>query len=68
MMQLRFEEFFFLLRGYPRMTGNMGSFSTLMFYDDVHETYVVMNFGSNGHQQKAIKDLISLVQTLMRIK
>ena len=68
MMQLRFEEFFFLLRGYPRMTGNMGSFSTLMFYDDVHETYVVMNFGSTGHKQKAVQDLISIVQPLVRIK
>jgi D-alanyl-D-alanine carboxypeptidase len=68
MMQLRFEEFFFLLRGYPRMTGNMGSLSTLMFYDDVHETYVVMNFGSNGHTRKAIQNLISMVQTLMRMK
>jgi D-alanyl-D-alanine carboxypeptidase len=68
MMQLRFEEFFFLLRGYPRMTGNMGSISTLMFYDDVHETYIIMNFGSNGHKEKAIQDLISMVETLMRIK
>jgi D-alanyl-D-alanine carboxypeptidase len=67
-MQLRFEEFFFLLRGYPRMTGNMGSLSTLMFYDNVHETYVVMNFGSNKHQQQSVNDLISIVQTLMRIK
>ena len=67
-MQLRFEEFFFLLRGYPRMTGNMGSISTLMFYDDVHDTFVVMNFGSSTHQQKSIKDLISIVQTLFRIK
>jgi hypothetical protein len=50
------------------MTGNMGSFSTLMFYDDVHETYVVMNFGSTGHKQKAVQDLISIVQTLVRIK
>ena len=67
-MQLRFEEFFFLLRGYPRMTGNMGSISTLMFYDDVHDTFVVMNFGSSTHQQKSIKDLISIVQTLFRTK
>ncbi len=67
-MQLRFEEFFFLLRGYPRMTGNMGSLSTLMFYDDVHDTYIVMNFGSNKHNEKSIKDLISIIQTVIRIK
>jgi hypothetical protein len=50
------------------MTGNMGSISTLMFYDDAHDTFVVINFGSATHQQKSIKDLISIVQTLMRIK
>jgi D-alanyl-D-alanine carboxypeptidase len=68
MMQLRFEEFSSLLGGYPRMTGNMGTISTLMFYDDVDETYVVMNFGSNVHIEKAVEDLIGIVQILASIK
>lgn len=68
MMQFRFEEYFFLLKGYPRMTGHMGILSTFMFYDDVHDAYVIVNFGSDAHIQKSVQNIIKIVGTLDRIR
>lgn len=68
MMQFRFEEYFFLLKGYPRMTGHMGILSTFMFYDDVHDAYVIINFGSDAHMQKSVQNIIKIVGTLDRIR
>lgn len=68
LMQYRFEEFFFLLKGYPRLTGHMGIISTHMFYDKVHDAYIIMNYGSDAHMEKSVRNIISIVGILNRIK
>lgn len=47
MMTLHFEEFFFLMRGFPRCTGHIGITATHLFYDPDHDLTIVLNFGSN---------------------
>lgn len=68
LMQYRFEEFFFLLKGYPRMTGHIGVISTHMFYDEVHDAYVIMNYGSDAHMEKSVRNIISILGILNRVK
>ena len=46
MMEIRFEELFFLLRGLPRPKGHIGITATHMFFDPVTESYINMNFGA----------------------
>lgn len=67
MMQFRFEEFFPLLKGYPRMTGHMGVLSVQMFYDATNDLYLICNFGSDAHMQKSVQLIIQIVGTLKRI-
>ena len=66
-MQLRFEELFFLLKGYPRITGNTCSLSTHMYYDDVHDAYIIANFESDADMGKSIRTIISIVSLLNRL-
>jgi D-alanyl-D-alanine carboxypeptidase len=68
LMQLRFEEFFPLLAGYPRMTGHIGVLSTFLFYDAVKDAVVVMNYGSNAHMETGFRNLIQIEGTLARIR
>ncbi len=68
LMQLRFEEFFPLLSGYPRMTGHIGVLSTFMFYDAVHDAVVVMNYGSDAHMETGFRNLIQIEGMLARIR
>lgn len=68
LMQYRFEEFFFLLKGYPRMTGHIGVLSTHMFYDEVHDAYIIINYGSDAHMEKSVRNIISIIGILNRIK
>lgn len=68
LMQYRFEEFFFMLKGYPRMTGHMGILSTQMFYDEIHDAYIIMNYGSDAHMEKSVRNIISIVGILNRVK
>ena len=67
MMELHFNEFFFLLRGLPHMTGHIGITSTHMFYDDVNDVHYIMNFGSDKRMVESFKTLIKIVQ-LLKIK
>lgn len=68
MMQLRFEEFFFLLKGMPRMNGHIGVLSTHMMYDPTNDTYIIANFGSTEFMEKSFQLLIKLNSVLTRIK
>jgi len=45
-MEIHFEEFFFLLRGLPRVTGHIGILATHLFHDPASDTYIVMNFAA----------------------
>lgn len=68
MMEIHFEEFFFLLRGLPRVKGHIGILSTHMFYDHTTDTYIIMNFGSSEQMTQSFKALIEIVTRLKRIE
>jgi D-alanyl-D-alanine carboxypeptidase len=68
MMEIHFEDFFFLLRGLPRVTGHIGILSTHMFYDKTTETYINMNFGSTSFMTTSFKTLIEIMNNIKRIK
>jgi D-alanyl-D-alanine carboxypeptidase len=67
-MEIKFEEFFPLLRGMPRVVGHIGVLSTHMFYDRETGTQVIMNFGSDAKMVDSFKALIEVINTLKRIK
>jgi D-alanyl-D-alanine carboxypeptidase len=64
MMELHFNEFFFLLKGMPKLKGHIGITATHMFYDDVNDVHYIMNFGSDKRMVESFKTLIKIVQTL----
>ncbi len=47
LMSIHFNEFFFLMRHFPRCTGHIGITATHLFYDPDHDLTIVLNFGSN---------------------
>jgi len=61
MMQIRFEEFFFLMRNYPRLVGHIGVLSTHAYYDAENDVYYVLNFGSTKNMTKSFTFLSQLV-------
>ena len=64
MMELHFNEFFFLLIGMPLLKGHIGITSTHMFYDNVNDVHFIMNFGSDKRMVESFRTLIKIVQTL----
>lgn len=67
MMEIRFQEFFFLLGSLPKVTGHIGILATHLFYDPVKDAYIIMNFGSNTHMVDSFKALIEIESVLQRI-
>ncbi|MDQ6421511.1 serine hydrolase [Paenibacillus sp. LHD-117] len=68
MMETRFEQFFFLLRGLPRLKGHIGVLSTHFFYDPNTDTHIIMNFGSDADMVPSFKALIRIVNELRNYK
>lgn len=68
MMELRFGEFFFLLRGLPRLRGHIGVLATHMFYDPEADAHIVMNFGSTHAMVRSFKALIEIVGALRKLR
>jgi D-alanyl-D-alanine carboxypeptidase len=68
MMQIRFEEFFFLMRNFPRLIGHIGILSTHCFYDPKNDIHFIMNFGSNDKMTQSFVFLSNLVGTLKKEK
>ncbi len=64
LMELHFNEFFFLLRGMPNVKGHIGITATHMFYDDVKDIHYIMNFGSDKRMVESFRTLIKIVQIL----
>ena len=64
MMELHFNEFFFLLRGLPNMKGHIGITATHMFYDEVNDVHYTMNLGSDKRMVESFRLLIKIVQIL----
>ena len=66
LMELRFDEFFFLLRGMPRPTGHIGVLATHMFYDARNDAHIAMNFHSTREMVRSFKTLIVIERLLTR--
>jgi D-alanyl-D-alanine carboxypeptidase len=64
MMQLHFEEFFFLFKGLPRMIGHLGVTGVHAWIDPQTKTSIVMNVGNMGHMAKSFQTLITVVQLI----
>lgn len=65
-MEVRFEQFFFLLRGLPRLKGHIGVLATHLFWDPATDTHIVLNFGSEGAMVQSFKTLIPIVSELRK--
>lgn len=68
MMEIRFSDFFFLLRGLPRVYGHIGVLATHLFHDPINEAHIIMNFGSTSRMVNSFYALIQIEQTLQRIR
>jgi len=66
MMELRFEGFFFLIRGLPKPRGHIGILSTHLFYDIENDLHIVMNFGSDKRMVESFKALVIVEQQIKR--
>lgn len=64
MMEVRFEEFFFLLRGLPRLYGHIGVVATHAWYEPLSETTVVLNMGDSRQMVASFRLLIEVMQIL----
>lgn len=62
MMQLRFEQFFFLLKHLPRLQGHLGFTGVHAWYDPQTKSSFVMNVGNNKDMVRSFKLLIGIVQ------
>jgi D-alanyl-D-alanine carboxypeptidase len=66
MMQLRFEQFFFLLKHLPRLQGHLGVTGVHAWYDPRNQATFVMNVGNERDMVKSFKLLISILQIVQR--
>lgn len=66
MMELRLNEFFFLLPKSPRPLGHSGMLSTHMYYDRGHDLHMVVNLGSNQLMGQGIRVLIDIARAANR--
>lgn len=64
LMQLHFEEFFFLFKGLPRMIGHLGVTGVHAWIDPQTKTSIVMNVGNMGQMAKSFQTLITVVQLI----
>lgn len=65
-MEVRFGEFFFPFRSLPRLVGHIGILAAHAFYDPVHDTTVVLNFGSTKQMGTSFRVLTMIEQHLAR--
>jgi D-alanyl-D-alanine carboxypeptidase len=66
MMQVRFEEFFFLLKGLPRLHGHLGVTGVHAWYDPKTKATFALNVGNTKDMATSFKILISIMQILNR--
>jgi len=66
MMQIRFEELFFLMRNFPRLIGHIGILSTHSFYDQENDIHYILNFGTSDKMTQSFVFLSNLVGILKK--
>lgn len=64
MMQVRFEEFFFLLKDLPRLQGHLGVTGVHAWYDPKTQASFVLNVGNTKDVSDSFKLLIQIIQIL----
>jgi len=67
MMELHFQEFFFLLGRLPRLRSHSGILATHLYYDPVHTAHIVMNLSDDRRMVESVMALIEIEQLLMRM-
>lgn len=68
MMQVRFEEFFFLLKGLPKLQGHLGVTGVHAWFDPVSKNALVLNVGNTKYMSLSFRLLISIVQVIQKIR
>lgn len=68
MMELRFEKFFFLLKGLPRYYGHSGILGVHAWIEPQSGNIIIMNVSSMKKMVSSFRVLISIVQTLHKRK
>ncbi len=66
MMQLHFNEFFFLMRGFPKLVGHIGVLSTHCFYDQENDIHYIINCGSTKNMTTSfvfLSNMVGLIKT-----
>jgi D-alanyl-D-alanine carboxypeptidase len=66
MMQVRFEEFFFLLKNLPRLQGHLGVTGVHAWYDPITKATYVLNMGNSKDMTLSFKTLIQILQLVNR--
>ncbi|MGB4589631.1 MAG: serine hydrolase domain-containing protein [Clostridiaceae bacterium] len=66
MMQIHFEEFFFLLKSLPRLQGHLGVTGVHAWYDPATKSSFVLNVGNTKDMTKSFKLLIKILQLVQR--
>jgi len=64
MMQVRFGEFFFLLKGLPKLQGHLGVTGVHAWYDPGTKATIAMNVGNTKDMAMSFRLLISIVQII----
>lgn len=64
MMQVRFRDFFFLLRGLPQLQGHWGASGVHACYNATTGDCFVLNVGSNRDMARSFRLFIKILQTL----
>lgn len=61
-MEIRFGEFFFLLKGLPRLAGHIGILSTHLHYDRASGTHYVLSYGDTRRMSHSFQRLALLMR------
>jgi D-alanyl-D-alanine carboxypeptidase len=69
MMQVHFNEFFFLMRDFPKLVGHIGILSTHCFYDQDNDIHYILNFGSTQAMTRSfvfLSNVVSLIKSTLK--
>jgi D-alanyl-D-alanine carboxypeptidase len=66
MMQIHFEEFFFLLKSLPRLQGHLGVTGVHAWFDPATKSSFVLNVGNTKDMTKSFRLLIKIVQLVQQ--
>jgi D-alanyl-D-alanine carboxypeptidase len=68
MMQLHFEQFFFMLKSLPRLQGHLGVTGVHAWFDPISHATYVMNVGSMQDMARSFQLLIQIVSMIEKEK